>query len=133
MNRLEEILIILSEESAEVSQAAIKCVRFGMDSISFLNPDGPSNKERLETELGDLLAMFKLLIEEHGLSEENVMKAAEAKLVKVEKFMKNTTPLDAAELAAVFSRNKLAPLPPFDDLRPKPQGSGGKRKPIRRK
>ena len=123
MNRLEEILIILSEESAEVSQAAIKCVRFGMDSISFLNPDGPSNRERLETELGDLLAMFKMLIEEHGLSEENVMKAAEAKLVKVEKFMKNKKGLDAAELAAAFSKNSLPPLS-FD----KPHRRNPKRK-----
>ncbi len=121
MNRLEEILVILSEECAEVSQAAIKCVRFGMDSISFLNPDGPSNKEKLETELGDLLAMFKLLIEENGLSEENVMKAAEAKLVKVEKFMKNQKPKTGAELVESLQRNPVAPLPhPLARSRKKP-------------
>lgn len=89
MNRLEELLIILSEECAEVSQAAIKCVRFGMNSVSTLDPTGPNNTQRLESELGDLLAMYKLVFQESNLSEENIMKAAEAKLVKVEKFMRN--------------------------------------------
>lgn len=85
MNRLEELLIILSEECAEVQQAAIKCVRFGMDS----EYNGQSNRQRLESELGDFMAMFKLIMEETTLSEENVMNAAEAKLVKVERFMRN--------------------------------------------
>ena len=89
MNRLEEILVILSEECAEVQQAAIKCVRFGMHSVSTLEPQGPNNTQRLETEIGDLFAMIKLLYQESNLSEANIMNAAEAKLVKVEKFMKN--------------------------------------------
>ena len=87
MNRLEELLVILSEEAAEVQQAAIKCIRFGMAST---HPgSNESNQLRLEQELGDFLAMMKLLIEENGLNEANVMNAAEAKLIKVEKFMKN--------------------------------------------
>ena len=85
MNRLEELLVILSEECAEVSQVASKCIRFGMDS----EYQDQSNRGRLESELGDFLAMFKLLVEEGHLREENIMNAAEAKLVKVEKFMKN--------------------------------------------
>ena len=85
MNRLEELLTILSEECAEVQQVASKCVRFGMDS----EYQGQTNRQRLELELGDLLAMFKLILQETNLSEEAVMNAAEAKLVKVEKFMKN--------------------------------------------
>lgn len=89
MNRLEELLVILSEECAEVQQAAIKCVRFGMTSVSTVEPNGPNNTQRLESELGDFLAMFKLLLQESNLSEQNIMTAAEAKLVKVEKFMKN--------------------------------------------
>lgn len=85
MNRLEELLIILSEECAEVQQAAIKCVRFGMDS----EHQGLINRYQLEREFGDLMAMFKLLIEEGHLREEIIMEAAEAKLIKVEKFMRN--------------------------------------------
>lgn len=85
MNRLEELLIILAEECAEVQQAAIKCVRFGMDSEYC----GETNQVQLEAELGDIMAMFKLLLQESNLSEDNIMKAAEAKLIKVEKFMRN--------------------------------------------
>lgn len=85
MNRLEELLIILSEECAEVQQAASKCIRFGMDSVHVVS----SNRELLEREFGDMLAMFKLLVEEGHLREKFVMEAAEAKLIKVEKFMKN--------------------------------------------
>lgn len=85
MNRLEELLIILSEECAEIQQAAIKCVRFGMDSVY----QDKSNRNNLESELGDFMAMMKLIMEETNLSEENVMNAAEKKLIKVEKFMRN--------------------------------------------
>jgi NTP pyrophosphatase (non-canonical NTP hydrolase) len=87
MNRLEELLVILSEECAEVSQAASKCIRFGMTATHPLHPE--SNQLRLEQELGDFLAMMKLLIEENSLNEANIMSAAEAKLIKVEKFMRN--------------------------------------------
>lgn len=85
MNRLEELLIILAEECAEIQQAAIKCVRFGMDSVYMEK----SNRNNLESEIGDLMAMVKLIMEETNLSEENVMNAAEKKLVKVERFMRN--------------------------------------------
>lgn len=110
MNRLEELLIILSEECAEVSQAAIKCVRFGMAST---HPESPeSNKLKLERELGDFLAMFRLLVEEAGIREEIVMEAAEAKLIKVEKFMRNPKGKTPTEMVEALSRNPLSPIPP---------------------
>jgi len=85
MNRVEELLLILSEECAEVSQAAIKCIRFGIDD----EYQGIVNRYQLERELGDFLAMFKLLVGEAGIREATVMEAAEAKLIKVEQFMRN--------------------------------------------
>jgi NTP pyrophosphatase (non-canonical NTP hydrolase) len=87
MNRLDELLLILSEECAEIIQATSKCRRFGMDSTH----NEESNRERLEHELGDFLAMFKLLMEETNLSEAHIMECAEAKLLKVEQFMTNGT------------------------------------------
>lgn len=66
-----------------------------MTSVSFLDPTGPNNKQKLETELGDLLAMIKLVMEESTLSEDAIMKAADAKLIKVEKFMRNGKPAAA--------------------------------------
>lgn len=85
MNRLEELLIILAEECAEIQQAAIKCVRFGMDSVYM----DKSNRNNLESEIGDFMAMVKLIMEETEFSEANVMNAAEKKLVKIERFMRN--------------------------------------------
>lgn len=91
MNRLEELLVILAEECAEVSQAAIKCVRFGMDSVY----NDEDNRSRLEAELGDFMAMFRLVLEESDLSEANICSHADKKLVKVEKFMRNGKPVVA--------------------------------------
>jgi NTP pyrophosphatase (non-canonical NTP hydrolase) len=110
--RLEELLIILMEECAEVSQAASKCMRFGLPST---HPEGAqSNQLRLESEIGDFMAMVRLLTEEYNLNMDNIIAAADAKLVKVEKYMQN-------------------PKLEFKVRPNHPTGSGGKRKPIRRK
>ena len=85
MNRIEELLTILQEECAEVSQAAAKCIRFGMDS-TYLKK---TNHERLEEEIGDLLGMLKLIDDEISLNADHMFQCAEAKLVKVESFMTN--------------------------------------------
>jgi NTP pyrophosphatase (non-canonical NTP hydrolase) len=110
--RLEELLIILMEESAEVSQAASKVMRFGLVSTHPLESP-QTNQLRLETEIGDFMAIVKLLTEEYNLNMDNIIAAADAKLVKVEKYMRN-------------------PKLEFK-VREHPTGSGGKRKPIRRK
>jgi len=111
MNRLEELLIILSEECAEVAQAATKCIRFGMASTH--NGQIPeSNQLRLEKEIGDFMAMVRLLTEEYNLNMDNVIAAADAKLIKVEKFMRNPKGKTPAEMVESFSRNPLPPLPP---------------------
>jgi NTP pyrophosphatase (non-canonical NTP hydrolase) len=108
MNRLEELLIILSEECAEVQQAAIKCVRFGKAST---HPDSSeSNQLKLEREIGDFMAMVRLLTEEYNLNMDNIIESADAKLIKVEKFMKNKKGLTAPELAEAFSHRTLPPL-----------------------
>lgn len=59
-----QTLCILQEECSEVIQAICKCLRFGYNSC---HPEtGVMNIERLEEELGDLLAMVdKLYI--HGI------------------------------------------------------------------
>ena len=60
MNEKErELLLITQEECAEVTQAISKCFRFGMDQIK--PGKSKTNREHLEEELGDLLAMLHLL------------------------------------------------------------------------
>ena len=51
---------ILQEECAEVIQAVSKCSRFGIDNYK---PGKPlTNREHLEEELGDLLAMVDIML-----------------------------------------------------------------------
>lgn len=61
MNKVDEALLILSEECAEVVQAISKCQRFGIDNYKPGKPK--SNRAHLEDELGDLLAMIIVLEE----------------------------------------------------------------------
>ena len=64
MNKTDEALLILSEECAEVVQAISKCQRFGIDNYKPGKPK--SNREHLETEIGDLVAMI-VILEELGV------------------------------------------------------------------
>lgn len=80
MNRREEVLVILMEEFGEAAQAASKIIRFGLDK---------KNIKQFEKELGDVLAMMKLVDEECGLNQDHILANAEKKLVKVEQFMTN--------------------------------------------
>lgn len=56
MNEVNELFVITMEECAEVSQACSKMIRFGEES----------NRQELEKEVGDLLAMVDLL-EKYGI------------------------------------------------------------------
>ena len=51
---MNEVLVVLQEECAEVIQIASKVHRFGLDG---------DNKKRLEQELGDLQCMIDLCVE----------------------------------------------------------------------
>ena len=70
------------------------------------------------------MAMVRLLTEEYNLNMDNIIEAADAKLVKVEKFMRNQKGKSAAEMAEAFSHRTLSPLPSFD----KPHRRNPKRK-----
>lgn len=82
--KVNEILLIAQEECAEVTQAISKCFRFGFKSK---HPnENRNNKERLEEELGDLVCMIGLMIEEKIIDSDNVEKAAQEKLAKLKKW-----------------------------------------------
>lgn len=63
---MKEILLILQEECAEVTQAISKCFRFGPDQIK--PGKNQTNIQMLQEELGDLLAMIELLVENEDSS-----------------------------------------------------------------
>jgi NTP pyrophosphatase (non-canonical NTP hydrolase) len=82
----KEVMNILQEECAEVIQAVSKINRFGIDN---LKPGKPkTNREHLEEELGDMLAMIDILIVKGIVSSDNL---EIAKLAKIEKLKKCST------------------------------------------
>jgi NTP pyrophosphatase (non-canonical NTP hydrolase) len=75
-----EILSIFQEESAEVIQAISKIFRFGYNSK---HPESnQTNREHLAEEIGDLLAMVQLTIEN------NVVDWRDVEIAKNKKFEK---------------------------------------------
>ena len=85
MNTKEkEVMDILQEECAEVIQAVSKCSRFGIDNYK---PGKPlTNREHLEEELGDLLAMVDIMREMGIVSWGNLEVAKVAKIEKLKKW-----------------------------------------------
>jgi NTP pyrophosphatase (non-canonical NTP hydrolase) len=77
----KEIMLIAQEECAEVTQAISKVFRFGIGG----EHNGATNKQRLEEEVGDLLCMIEMMIE-NGVIDGNAV--AQAGLKKKEKLAK---------------------------------------------
>jgi NTP pyrophosphatase (non-canonical NTP hydrolase) len=73
-DRIQETMVILQEECAEVIQAVSKIVRFGLDS-TYPTEDSATTKECLTMEVGQLLCMVNLLIDQ-GIIDEDAMLAA---------------------------------------------------------
>ena len=79
-----EVMDILQEECAEVIQAVSKIRRFGMDNAK---PGTEyTNREHLEEELGDVLAMIDILLINEVVSWGNLHKAKRAKIEKLKKW-----------------------------------------------
>jgi len=88
MNELNEdsneVMDILQEEAAEVIQAVSKIRRFGIDNEK---PGADqSNREHLEEELGDMLAMIDILMVNGLVDWANLHSAKRAKVEKLKKW-----------------------------------------------
>lgn len=80
MNTREtEIILIAQEECAEVIQAISKVNRFGIDGVH----NGKSNRDHLEEEIGDLICMFELMVENGIILQDCIDKAKERKIAKL--------------------------------------------------
>lgn len=75
----QELLTILMEECAEVTQAASKIIRFG---------ESEQNSSILSSEVGDLLAVIDLCFR-HGLLQEEIIASGMKNKVKKLKFYSN--------------------------------------------
>lgn len=78
--KIKEILIITQEECAEVIQEVSKIFRFGIENQ---HKTGISHKEKLEQEIGDLLAMVDLLYENQVIDMERTKLAISNKKEKL--------------------------------------------------
>lgn len=83
-NDNNEVMDILQEECAEVIQAVSKIRRFGMDNSK--HGTGQTNKEHMEEELGDMLAMIDILMINNVISWGNLHTAKRAKIEKLKKW-----------------------------------------------
>jgi len=83
-NKLKEVMDITQEECAEVIQAISKISRFGIDNYKPGKPK--TNREHLEEELGDMLAMIDIMLEKNVISLEHLEIAKKAKIEKLKQW-----------------------------------------------
>ena len=85
MRKIETVMAVLQEECAEVIQAISKINRFGLHS----EWQGVTNKQALITEIGDVLALIKVLLEDTdiNISMDDINNAIDHKLNKLKVFL----------------------------------------------
>lgn len=81
MDKTQEALDILQEECAEVIQNVSKCRRFGLDNV-YLKDQG-TQRDNLAKEVGDVLAMIDILVDQGVFSLEDLDRAKQAKVEKL--------------------------------------------------
>jgi len=80
-----ERLYILLEEMGEVQQMIGKTLRHGYEST---HPDGgPTNRNRLESEIGDVMCAVVMMNEAGDISEEKLITHAEIKKEKIKPYL----------------------------------------------
>lgn len=80
-----ERLALLLEEAGEVVQAVGKILRHGYEST---HPDGgPTNRESLEREIGDMAAAISMMTERRDLNKAFIRQCQGEKAKKVQKFL----------------------------------------------
>lgn len=77
-----DVLDKLIEECAEVIGAASKVKAFGVDDSHNL----VTNREKLTTEIGDVLCLVRILVDNNVIEEANVLRAVEAKAIKMQQW-----------------------------------------------
>jgi hypothetical protein len=84
--RIQETLDILQEECAEVIVEVSKCRRFGLDSVHYKT--GIEHNRMLELEIGDVLAMIDILLEQGVLDQKRLDDAKQNKKLKLKQWSK---------------------------------------------
>ena len=85
-DKTKEIMDITAEECAEVIVAISKISRFGIDKFKPMTVRPLTNRQHLEEEIGDLLAMVDLLEEFSIVDMKSVNTARIAKIEKLKQW-----------------------------------------------
>lgn len=88
-----ERLAILSEECAEVIQIIGKILRHGYESTH--PKGGPTNRDHLELELGDVLCIGRMMSRNGDVEEESIEEHASEKLSRLFKYAHHQEPQQA--------------------------------------
>lgn len=81
---MNELLVILQEECAEVSQVISKIHRYGLYSYNPITQE--SNDKLLHKEIGDLLCMIDLCIEQNVLDDKVIQEQKKLKRAKLKEW-----------------------------------------------
>jgi len=82
--QIQEALDILQEECAEVIQEVSKVRRFGLDTLHYKT--GLKHSTMLEMEVGDMLALIDILVEQGILDRDGLEVATENKKEKLKQW-----------------------------------------------
>lgn len=83
-----ERLVLLSEELGEVIQAIGKIIRHGYASVNpTMPPDSPTNRQRLERELGGVAHAVKLMVNAGDVTALAIECHRNAKAARVETYL----------------------------------------------
>jgi len=85
-HQTEEIMTILQEECAEVITSISKCKRFGLHTLIPFTETKETNMSRLSKELGDVLAMIDLLVEQKLVTNQELEEYKQSKIEKLKKW-----------------------------------------------
>ena len=83
-----ERLNYLQEESAEIIQAASKILRFGYENKHPKFPDGRTNREHLEEELGNLFVILGFMVRNEDVDEQRIEAQEHIKAEKIGKYLR---------------------------------------------
>lgn len=91
MNKEEYLLNLLTEECSEVIKRVSKALRFGLEDHYSEDPnvigtDGPTNRERIVSEVRDVMCTLDLLVSEE-IFPHYVFSSTPGKLDKIRRFM----------------------------------------------
>lgn len=87
-----ERLELLIEELGESIQAATKVLRFGYESRHPKRPEGETNRESLERELGDVRAAIVIMLGAADINDGRMKRCAKKKAIVVRSFLIHQEP-----------------------------------------